>query len=336
MALPGKTDNEKLNALIARNYKEQAIWFLNAFWDAFASQEAERIWSYVNKCNSLDLDKHEEGNGLDEVRAHKFLEEFGETLTVMALREKLRQTGAITATDRPKAVPIIHYLLFRYNVDWHALVNTSGDNSAEIAEAQRLLDQVISSFQEADRQAKIARDAENEAKREEEAARKEEAPFKAAQEEVDAALAEVKRQEDARNTKTEQLQKQSEEGGVVQQNKAKALLAQHLQEDPLPLRKAKVTLEASLKKAEKARAPFEAATKRAEEARRVAEAARQKADDAVDDAQLKVKAAEDYMDEVKKKPGTPHGAIWWLERKLQEQKSYLPERKGGVKKVSVV
>jgi flagellar biosynthesis GTPase FlhF len=317
MALPGKTDNEKLNALILRTYKEQSVWFLNAFWDAFASKEAERVWTYVKNCNTLDLEKHEEGNGLDEVRAHKFLEDLGETLTVMALREKLRQTGAITASDRPKVVPIVHYLLFKYNVDWHALVNTSGDNSEEIAEAQRLLDLVIAAFQESDRQAKVARDAESEARKKEEAARQQEAPFKAAQEEVDHALAEVKAQEDARNSKTESLKKQSEEGGVVQQNKAKALLAAHLQEDPLPLRKAKVTLEASLKKAEKARAPFEAATKIAEEARHVAEQARHRADDAVEASRRKVQEAEDFMEEVKRKPGTPHGAIWWLERKLQ-------------------
>jgi len=289
----------------------------------------------VKQCNTLDLEKHQDGNGLDEVRAHKFLEDLGETLTIMAMREKLRQTGAIAASDRPKTVPIVHYLLFKYNVDWHALVNTSGDNSEEIAEAQRLLDLVFAAFQESDRQAKLAREAENEARKREAYAREQEAPFKAAQEEVDSALAEVKAQEDARNNKTEQLKKQSEEGGVVQQNKAKALLAAHLQEDPLPLRKAKITLEASLKKAEKARAPFEAATKLAGEARHNAERARHQADDAVEASRQKVKEAEDYMEEVKRKPGTPHGAIWWLERQLQEQKSFLPERKGGVRKVNV-
>jgi len=166
----------------------------------------------------------------------------------------------------------------------------------------------------------------------EEAARQQEAPFKAAQEEVDAALAEVKSQENARNVKSETLKRQSEEGGIVQQNKAKAMLAQHLQEDPLPLRKAKVTLEASLKKAEKARAPFEAATKEAERARQEAQRTRQQADDAVDQAQLRVDEAQNFLDEVKKKPGTPHGAIWWIERQLQEQRNFLPERKGGIRK----
>jgi len=121
------------------------------------------------------------------------------------------------------------------------------------------------------------------------------------------------------------LTKKSEEGSTVQQSKAKAELAQHLAEDPLPLRKSKITLEAARKKAEKARAPFEAATK-------VAEAARQAAEDALEQTRTRVAEAEAYLNEVKKKPGTPHGAIWWMERELEEKKKFLPERKGGVKK----
>jgi len=187
-------------------------------------------------------------------------------------------------------------------------LSAPGDKSEEMIKAQKLLDEVLAAFKELDIQAQEAR--------------RQEAPFKAAQEEVNAALSDVKAQEDAKNSKTELLKKQSEEGGVVQQNKAKALLASHLNEDPLPLRKAKITLEAALKKAEKARAPFEAA--------------RKKADDAAEAAQARVQEAEEYLEEIKRKPGSPHGAIWWMERELHEQKAYLPERKGGIKKVDTV
>jgi len=121
------------------------------------------------------------------------------------------------------------------------------------------------------------------------------------------------------------LQQKSSQGSVVQQNKAKAELAQHLAEDPLPLRKAKITLEAARKKAEKARAPFEAATKAAEAARASAEAA-------LDETRARVAEAEAYLQEVKAKPGSPHGAIWWMERELQEQKKYLPTSRGGIAK----
>jgi len=317
MALTGSTDSEKLASLNGRTYKEQAIWFLNAFWDKY-EKDAEFVWNLVKKCGELDLQNRAAGSALDELGAHRLLESLGETLTVVALRDTLRKTGAIGQSERPKLVPLTHYLLFRFNVDWRVLVNTKGDNQAEINEAQRLLDQVIAAFVESDKQAKIARQAE-------EAARREEAPFKQAQEELEAAVADVKNQEDAYNKKIEALKKKSEEGGVVQQNKAKAELAQHLQEDPLPLRKAKVTLEAARKKAEKARAPFEAATK-------VAEAAREKAEEALEETRRRVEEAEAYLEEVKAKPGSPHGAIWWLERELHEQKAYLPERKGGIKK----
>jgi len=317
VVLSGSNDNEKLLSLCSKTYKEQAVWFLNAYWDQFQS-EGESIWGFVLKHTSLDLQNGAGGAGLDELNAHRFLESIHETHTVIALRETLRATGAISASDRPKTVPITHYLLFRFKVNWHQLVNTKGDNSAEIAEAQRLLDGVTKAFAESERQAHLARVAENEA-------RVQEAPFKAAQEELEAAVADVKRQEDERNNKTTELQRKSSEGSVVQQNKAKAELAQHLAEDPLPLRKAKITLEAARKKAEKARAPFEAATK-------AAEAARDKAEEALADAQRRVEEAEAYLAEVKAKPGSPHGAIWWIERELQEQKKYLPSSKGGVAK----
>ncbi|KAL6051409.1 Merozoite surface protein 3a [Balamuthia mandrillaris] len=300
-ALAGSNDTEKLGSLCGMTYKDQAIWFLNAFWESFASAEAEKLWGYVLKCGELD-GKKAEGNALDELNAHRFLEQIGETLTVVSLRDKLRSTGAIGQTERPKVVPLTHYLLFKYGVDWHTLVNSAGDNSEEIAKAQRMLDEVTAAFQEAERQAEYAR--------------QQEAPFKAAQEEVDAALSEVNAQEEARNNRTAELERKSKEGGVVQQNKAKAELAQHLAEDPLPLRKAKITLEAALKKAEKARAPFEEARRRAEEA--------------ADEARRKVEEVEAYFEEVKSRPGSPHGRIWWMERELQEQKKYLPASKGGV------
>ena len=40
---------------------------------------------------------------------------------------------------------------------------------------------------------------------------------------------------------------------MVSRNKAKNELAQHLGEDPLPLRKAKITAEAAVKRAERAK-----------------------------------------------------------------------------------
>lgn len=51
--------------------------FLNAFWDDHEGS-AERLWQYAIKCAEVDIDRHEEGSGLDEMQAHVFLEKFDE------------------------------------------------------------------------------------------------------------------------------------------------------------------------------------------------------------------------------------------------------------------
>ncbi|ELR16061.1 TolAlike protein [Acanthamoeba castellanii str. Neff] len=285
--LPGANDKEKLDSLTALNHKEQAVWFLNAFWNSVGEANAEQVWSFKQKFDELDSEKRAEGSTLDEMQAHRFLETIKETLTVQAMREKLRSTGAIAGQIR--RVPLTHYLIMKYNVDWHDLVNAVLGDMEEIRKAQQKLDEVQAALREAEQ-------------REQES--------KQAKRELDAALKDVKDQEDARNNKTAELQKKSEEGGLVSRNRAKAELAQHLAEDPLPLRKAKITLEAAVKKADKAAIAAEAA---------------------VEEARVKFDEAQAYLEKVKK-GGSPKGALWWMERELLEARAYLPKSKGGYNK----
>jgi uncharacterized membrane protein len=169
----------------------------------------------------------------------------------------------------------------------------------------------------------------------------------------------VQAQEDARNKKTEELKAKGEDQnlGVVARNKAKNELAQHLAEDPLPLRKAKITLEAATKRAAKATAVAEeakavsdaaaaAAAKRAADAQASAVAA----DAAVKEAERQLEEAQAYLEKVKRESdGAGQGSIWWLQRDLgsltlfccmlflltfcfpvsDEKKKYMPKSKGG-------
>merc|ERR1712137_515494 len=354
------------------------------------------------------------------MKAHVFLEKFDETLTVRAMREKLRSTGALGETERPKVVPLTHYLLYKYNADWKLLVDETrqGSNKEELEKAEKMLAEVQAAFQESERKAGLARQALNEAqaaenaakqreaaanasaaeakKREAEAkasadeartredqankdavaAKQAEAEAQAAQRELEAALAELKKEEDAFNNKKNELERKGndESIGLVTRNKAKNELAQLLSEDPLPLKRAKITQEAAVRKAEKAtahaaqtrqaseasaaaaskaRAQAEADAAQAEAARKSAEAdaqaataARQQAeqkaqasakasaeaDAAVDAALARLKEAEDYLAEVRSRPGQAFGALWWIDRELHEQKKYIPESKGGIRK----
>jgi len=299
--LKGSNDADKLKDLSSKNYKDQSVWFLNSFWNSFGKTEAENIWNYRSRIQQVDKEKGADGAAVDEMLAHRFLELNKETLTVKELRDKLYTIGI----ERIKVVPLVYYLIFRYNVDWHVLVNApQGDNQEEVNKAQKMLESVQTAFVQVQKTADSAAAREREAKQ--------------AKIEQEASLAEVQAQEKAFNDKTDELTRRSETGGMVAQNKAKAELAAHQAENPLPLRRAKITNEAAVKKAEKA--ATEAAKARAD------------ADAAVEDAQRQVEKAEAYLQELMSKPGSAGGALWWIDRELHETKAFLPSSKGGYRK----
>jgi len=282
MSLPGANDDAKLDALSGQTYKQQAIWFLNAFWNSFAEKEAENIWTYVHHCNDLDLQDHENGNHLDEMMAHRFLELIHSTLTVREMREGLRAVGI----TKVKHVPLVNFLIFKFKVDWHKLVNASqGDNQEEVEKAQQMLNDVMKAFEEVQATASAAAKAEVDAINAENDAKR-------AKAELEEALKALHAEEEAYNKKKADLEKKSQEGGVVSRNKAANELAQLLAEDPLPLRRAKITAEAAVKRAEKTASAAASARASADKSADDASKARQVAEDAANQAEQSRKQAE--------------------------------------------
>jgi len=384
--LQGANDVDRLKDLTTKTHKEQVIWFLNAFWeDGTGTQEnAEQIWKYVHKLIALDP-KGVEGNEVDELLMHRFLEAFNETLTVKEMRDSLRESGAVI-DNRIKNVPISHYLVYRYNKNFHTLVNAvQGSNQKEIDKAQALLDEVQQSFQAADDKAKEAKKALREAQARESEAKVQEAEAKAAadnakaaetaakakeeaakqtavaaksrekeaverenealaaKQELEAALKDLKEQEDAFNNKKNELTTKSEDEtiGAVVRNKAKAELAQHLASDPLPLRRAKITQEAAVKKADKAtlaaadatakaqaaRAEAEKAAKQAAQSRALAEEARAEAEKQAAEAEEARAQAEAASQASLRAKAAAEQAVEEAQAKVQEAEVYLEEVK---------
>jgi len=358
-------EKEGLLELTRSKYSTQAIWFLNGFW-ATEEAEAENIWKFTNGFISLDA-KKKEGNELDEFWSHKFLESLGETLTVINLREKLRKIDL----DANGKMSLMEYLMFRYSKTIpEVLTAPQGDNTEEIDKAQKELQAVQEALDNVLRQLEQQKKAKDEVQRrlteqkkkvEEQnnilaeqkkrlaGQKKAEDEVRRAEEEQAAAVHELKSQEDSYKKAVEDLTAKSEHGdSIVAKNKAKQELAQLKQENPLPLRKAKITAEAALRKVEKQRKEAEAATAQAaaiakeleqtardlEEAARQLEHAKHEAEEAtrrveksVRETEARMQEAEAYLEEVKKKGGVARGAIWWLERELKEAKKYLPQRK---------
>jgi len=274
--LNGNTDSEKLDDLCSRPHKDQGIWFLNAFWSTTGEKEAERVWQYVSKFNELDMEFHEEGSSLDEMNAHRFLESFGDAMTVVAMRSLLRKVGAI-GEGRPKNFPLAHFLIAHFDCDWRVMVNTKmGENAEEVAKAQKML-------KEAQEAMKVAQ---------------------AAAKEANAAAEEVRLQQKIYDDRTSELEKKSTQGGVVAMNRAKAELSQHLAEDPLPLRRAKITAESAEKRAQKT----------------------------LDQAEARVAELEAYLKELQQNCGSAAGSLWWIDRELHEARKYMPTSRGGISK----
>jgi len=381
--------------LTRMKYVDQAKWFLNGFWTEGVSDDPEKVWKFAQKFMELDQ-KKKEGNELDEFWSHKFLESLGETLTVIQLRETLRQVDL----DANGKMALLEYLLFRYKKSVRACINSpQGDNAAEIqeasdklqavqdalaelqtqleeqkraleeqkktaAEAKRLLEaskraatEAATALAASQKSAAAAQSALDSQRAAEEAVRRSEA-------ELRAAVDDLKSQEDAYQSQLKELERKSQDSSAstVAKSKAANELAQLKGENPLPLRKAKITQEAALRKVEKERKAAEAATaaandlaraahsaaevaqqasnsakeaqqdaeagaQAAEEAAREAERQAQQVEAAVRDTEERYREAQEYLESVKQKGGVAHGSIWWMEREMKEMQKYLPQKK---------
>jgi hypothetical protein len=125
------SDLDRFKEVIAKPYRDQAVFFLNAFWNENKG-DAEQLWKYVGKMVELDQDRKAEGSDLDEFSAHRFLEFWQETATVVKLRELLREMGL----DRKKRMSLIEYLVVKYRVTVHELVTRPQGSNEELARAQ--------------------------------------------------------------------------------------------------------------------------------------------------------------------------------------------------------
>jgi septation ring formation regulator EzrA len=231
---------EKFNDLTRKCYKDQAIWWLNGYWENDgAAKEAETIWSVTQLFVKLDEKKGKTGNELDELMAHRFLEQMGETLTVVEMRERLRKIDI----DNNKKVALSEYLLTRYNKSVESLVAApqGSGNQKEIEAAEQRMAVVSAALEK--------QMAAEEKVRQAEAA-------------LQAAVDDLKAQEDAYKKQCETLEAKANDTklGAVQKNKAANELAQLKAKDPLPLTRAKITQEAALRAVQKERKVAEAAT----------------------------------------------------------------------------
>ena len=342
---------KKWEMISGKKYADQCKWMLNGFWDKL-EKDAEEIWKWCQTFSELDPEAKADGHELDEFWSHKFLETLGETMTVIEMREKFRKIDA----DFNKKMSIVEYIMYRYNLSAESVIHApQGENKEGVARAQKMVDEAQKAVDDMNAKleeskkataaaataAENAKKAAAAAKETAEKAAQAAAAAKAAEEENKKALEELQMQEKAYEDKKAELTKIKSDMsiGVVKRNRAANELDQLLSEDPLPLRKAKITQSATLKKSEKAAAAAQAAKEKADADAAAAQEAAEKAAQAqaeaeeaekavaaaVAEAERKFQEALDFLEAEKMKGGIAQGDIWWMEREITEKKKYLPK-----------
>jgi len=324
---------KEFNIVTQEPYKKQAVFFLNAYWPEYQAKKdkkfedfPEQVWKFWQKFIEIDKNQWEEvhkkiwkqgwseGSSVDEFFSHKYLEVLGKTLTGIAFRNEFRKIDV----NFDKRMAILEFLIWEYGRNVPEMMKRpQGDNQAEIMAAQAALEIVQRAL--VDLQAKLeaqklALEAQKEA----------EEKVKKAEAELKVAVDDLHKQENDYKTQVETLDRKAHDTntGAVARNKAANELAQLKEKDPLPLRKAKITQEAALRAVQVQR-------KAAEEATAHCEAEKKKVEQAVEDTNQKLVKAQDQLDEVSRKGGGGQGSLWWIQREIDEAKSFLP---GGKKR----
>jgi len=270
--------------------------------------------------------KGEEGNELDPFWSAKFLEDMDAALPAIQRKEALRTIDQ----DNNGKMSAIEYLVWKYKKGVKETVEApQGDNTEAIRKAQEALERVAKQLAECERKL----EAQKIAKKENDAAiaelRKAEQELKQAESELESAIRDLKKQEQEYKDKCETLEAKSKDQNspVVQKSKAANELAQLKGEDPLPLRKAKITQEAALRKVQKQKKATEDARVVQEGKGKELEKAIRELEQSYVTLEQKMAEAQEELDKVKSKPGGGKGAIWWLQRELFEVDKRLPNAK---------
>jgi len=108
-------EDELLLVIRQYNYKQQAGFFLNAYWDE-VGETAEVLWDYAASMGECDTKNGEKGSCLDETKCAQFFRANDEDFDMSAtqLRQHLR---AEVCLNNDKKMSLVEYLLNQYGLD---------------------------------------------------------------------------------------------------------------------------------------------------------------------------------------------------------------------------
>lgn len=353
-------DIRKLQSITKENLKNQATWFLNTccYNNITKSDLVYNIYKqcmeYNNKQNYSNVKSSD--CCINELDAHFLLENIGKPVTQIGFHQYVQSINpSISKFD----IPLLIILFFYFEVDWKVAVNES-QSCIDFVEAEKARD----SLHQAQKKLQDAIGAENKSLQEINEAdnamehsrlqqesltkaifdcQNQEALLVEAKKLAEQALDEVLNQEKSFNQRKQDLENvfKNESNGIVTRNKARAELQIMNNEDPLPLRKAKLKNENALRKlkqsstaTKKSRVAAEDAKQKSEQAMEVANRAKTRAMEAaqiaestIDEAKDAIESLKQRIDEIIINQTIPWGSIYFIDREVREAEKFLPKNK---------
>jgi len=306
-------------------YAKQCAFFINGMWTQGIEKDCNLIYTIYEKFVELDK-RGVSGNELDEFDAHRLLEAFDETLTVKDMRETMK----LIDQDFNAMMSTIEYLTFKFGKTVKDVCESpQGDNTKAIEAAQRKLQQVMDALAEVETKLEASKQAVAEATEAHNKAQHEENVLRGLQAELETAVAELERVEQEMKDKMAKLEAVLSDMSIstVKRGKSANELEQLRGEDPLPLRKAKITQEAALRKVIKQKVMAEISTQNAAKSKAAAEDAKAELERAYVKLETQMADAAMEVEEAKSKGGEAHGDFYFIERSLFIADKSLPNKR---------
>lgn len=127
---------ELLSVIRGFNYKQQAGFFLNAYWEEIGEQ-AEVLWDYALSMAECDTKTGEEGSCLGEDKIAQFMKKNVDDydLTATGLRQQLANEICL---NNDKKMSLVEFVLNQFGLDVKELMTREQGGSSDIVRAMKL------------------------------------------------------------------------------------------------------------------------------------------------------------------------------------------------------
>jgi len=137
------TDEECLkefgNTIATHTFKEQSIFFMNAFWSEHGEKNCKDIWVWTQSFEEFSADGKQGPHDLDDFQSARFLERHDEPMTVIERRKILKSIDQ----DNNNRMGILEFLVYKFKINIPELMRKPQGTNKALKDAEKALKAVM-------------------------------------------------------------------------------------------------------------------------------------------------------------------------------------------------